>query len=75
MGAMDIEQLRARIRGTIIQPGHREYDSARRVYNAMIDKRPALIVRCVDTADVIASVNYARTNDMLTAIRGGKTTK
>jgi FAD/FMN-containing dehydrogenase len=68
---MDLEQLRARIRGTIIQPDHSEYDSARRVYNAMIDKRPALIVRCADTADVIASVNYARINDMLTAIRGG----
>ena len=71
MGAMDIEQLRARVRGTIIQPGDGEYDSARKVYNAMIDKRPALIVRCVDTADVIAAVNYARANDMLTAIRGG----
>src|SRR4029077_13355571 len=54
-----------------IQPGDGEYDSARKVYNAMIDKRPALIVRCVDTADVIASVNYARANDMVTAIRGG----
>ena len=71
MGAMDIEQLRARVRGTIIQPGDAEYDSARKVYNAMIDKRPALIVRCVDTADVIAAVNYARANDTLTAIRGG----
>src|SRR6188508_2241873 len=71
MGAMDIEQLRARVRGTLIQPGDGEYDSARKVYNAMIDKRPALIVRCVDTADVIASVNYARANDMVTAIRGG----
>jgi FAD/FMN-containing dehydrogenase len=71
MGAMDIEQLRASVRGTIIQPNDAEYDSARKVYNAMIDKRPALIVRCVDTADVIESVNYARTHDMLAAIRGG----
>src|SRR5262245_29558277 len=71
MGAMDITQLRARVRGTIIQPGDGEYDSARKVYNGMIDKRPALIVRCVDTADVIAAVNYARANEMLTAIRGG----
>jgi FAD/FMN-containing dehydrogenase len=71
MGARDIEQLRARVRGAIIQPDDSQYDSARRVYNAMIDKRPALIVRCVDTADVIECVNYARTNDLLTAIRGG----
>jgi FAD/FMN-containing dehydrogenase len=41
------------------------------VYNRMIDKRPALIVRCVDVADVIAAVDYARTNGALTAIRGG----
>ncbi len=40
------------------------------VYNRMIDRRPALIVRCVDVADVIAAVDYARTNNVLTAIRG-----
>ena len=44
---------------------------ARRVYNAMIDKRPSLIVMCVDVADVIAAVNFARDNEMLVAIRGG----
>ncbi|MGE5244828.1 MAG: FAD-binding oxidoreductase [Betaproteobacteria bacterium] len=65
------EQLRAAVRGDLIQPGDGAYDSARRVYNAMIDKRPALIVRCVDVADVIACVNYARANNVLTAIRGG----
>ena len=54
-----------------MQPGDSGYDAARKVYNGMIDKRPALIVRCVDVADVIAAVNYARSNDMLTAIRGG----
>ena len=71
MGAMEIEQLRARVRGDIILPDDSRYESARKVYNAMIDKRPALIVRCVDTADVIECVNYARANEMLTAIRGG----
>src|SRR4030095_1480996 len=71
MGAMDIEQLRARVRGDIILPDDSQYESARKVYNAMIDKRPALIVRCVDTADVIECVNYARANEMVTAIRGG----
>jgi FAD/FMN-containing dehydrogenase len=67
----DIEQLRARIRGTVIGPDHAEYESARKVYNAMIDKRPAAIVRVVDQADVVEAVNYARTNHLLTAIRGG----
>jgi FAD/FMN-containing dehydrogenase len=71
MAAIQIEQLRSSVRGSVIQPGDDAYEPARRVYNAMIDKRPALIVRCVDVADVIAAVDYARTNKMLTAIRGG----
>jgi FAD binding domain/Berberine and berberine like len=71
MATVQIEQLRSSIRGTIVQPGDADYDSARKVYNAMIDKRPALIVRCVDVADVIETVNYARANNVLTAIRGG----
>ena len=71
MPANQIEQLRTRVRGGIVQPGDPAYDSARKVYNGMIDKRPALIVQCVDVADVIAAVDYARTNDVLTAIRGG----
>jgi FAD/FMN-containing dehydrogenase len=71
MAAIQIEQLRSSVRGSVIQPGDDAYEPARRVYNAMIDKRPALIVRCVDVGDVIAAVDYARTNKMLTAIRGG----
>src|SRR3954451_7997260 len=71
MAAIQIEQLRSAVRGAIIAPGDDAYESARRVYNAMIDKRPALIVRCLDVADVIAAVDYARTNSLLTAIRGG----
>jgi FAD/FMN-containing dehydrogenase len=71
MAAIQIEQLRSSVRGAVVQPGDEAYESARLVYNRMIDKRPALIVRCVDVADVIAAVDYARTNRMLTAIRGG----
>lgn len=71
MAAIQIEQLKSSVRGAIIQPGDEAYESARKVYNGMIDKRPALIVRCVDVADVIAAVDYARTNNLLTAIRGG----
>ena len=55
-----IAALQAQLRGRIVQPGDAEYDSARKVYNAMIDNRPRLIVLCADVADVIAAVNFAR---------------
>jgi FAD/FMN-containing dehydrogenase len=71
MATIQLEQLRASVRGAVIQPGDGSFETARKVYNAMIDKRPALIVQCVDVADVIAAVDYARTNQLLTAIRGG----
>jgi FAD/FMN-containing dehydrogenase len=71
MPEVNMEQLRSRVRGQIVVPGDAEYDFARRVYNAMIDKRPAGIVRCVDVADVTAAVEYGRENKMLAAIRGG----
>jgi len=66
-----VEDLQGALRGELIQPGDEGYESARTVYNAMIDKRPAFIARCVDAADVIAAVNFARKNDVLVAIRGG----
>ncbi len=59
------------LRGTLIQPTDAGYDEARQVYNGMIDKRPAMIARCADSDDVIATVNYARERGMLTSIRGG----
>ena len=59
------------LRGRVIRPGDSDYDTARALYNGMIDKRPALIARCVDVADVIAAVNYAREKGLLLAIRGG----
>ncbi len=71
MAAIQIEQLRSNVRGDIVRPGDAAYDGARAVYNGMIDRRPALIVRCTDVADVVAAVDYARTNNLLTAIRGG----
>ncbi len=61
----------ASLRGELIEPWHPAYDEARTIYNAMIDKHPALIARCRDVADVIAAVNFARTNDLLLAVRGG----
>lgn len=65
------DQLRSSFRGELIQPGDAGYDSARKVYNGMIDKHPQLIARCVDVADVMAAVRFGRENDILTAVRGG----
>jgi FAD/FMN-containing dehydrogenase len=66
-----IQQLKANVRDRIIEPTDKDYDDARKVYNGMIHKRPRLIARCVDVADVIASVNFARENTLLLAIRSG----
>ena len=66
-----IEGLRAGLRGELVQPGDETYDEVRKVYNGMIDRRPRLIARCADAADVIAAVNFARENDLLLAVRGG----
>ncbi len=62
-----IDAFAASLRGMLIQPGDAEYETARRVHNGMIDKRPALIARCADVADVIAGVNFARENGLLLA--------
>jgi len=66
-----INEFKTKLRGQLIQPADAGYDQARKVYNAMIDRKPALIVRCADVADVIASVNFGRENDILVAVRGG----
>ena len=57
--------------GEIITPGHPGYDEARRVWNGMIDARPAVIVRCAGAADVATALAYARTHDLALAVRGG----
>jgi FAD/FMN-containing dehydrogenase len=66
-----VKQLRERIRGEVIRPADPEYDPARKVYNGMIDRRPAVIVRCADVADVIHAVNFARDHKLRLAVRGG----
>ncbi|HUO26720.1 MAG TPA: FAD-binding oxidoreductase [Candidatus Aquilonibacter sp.] len=71
MPTQSIDQLKAAFRGELIQPGDAVYESARKLYNGMINKRPRLIARCVDVADVIAAVRFGAANQMLTAIRGG----
>ena len=59
------------LRGQLIGPEDAGYDAARALYNGMIDKRPRLIARCADVADVIAAVNYGREQGLLVAVRGG----
>jgi FAD/FMN-containing dehydrogenase len=59
------------VRGAPIKRGDPEYEEARKLYNAMIDKRPLAIARCADVADVIAAVNFGRDNKLPIAIRGG----
>lgn len=71
MPGQTIEPLRNFFRGELIEPTDAAYDSARRVHNGMIDKRPKLIARCVDVANVMAAVRFGRENQMLTAVRGG----
>src|SRR5215469_507754 len=65
------EDLAAAVRGSLIVPGDLGYDQARAVYNGMIDKYPAAIARCRDTADVITCVRFAREHGIEIAVRGG----
>jgi FAD/FMN-containing dehydrogenase len=69
--AADIAAFKASLRGQLIQPSDPEYAEARKVYNGMIDKRPALIARVADVADVITAVTFGRQQKMLVAIQGG----
>jgi FAD/FMN-containing dehydrogenase len=66
-----VAKFQQTLRGRLIQPTDADYDAARALYNGMIDKRPRLIARCVDVADVITAVNFARDQGLLLAIRGG----
>jgi FAD binding domain/Berberine and berberine like len=71
MPILDIQRLRPIFNGDLLGLGDDGYNDARRIWNASIDKHPALIARCSGVADVIAAVNFARENNLLTAIRGG----
>jgi FAD/FMN-containing dehydrogenase len=66
-----VATLKASLRGGLIAPSDAAYDEARKVYNGMINRRPQLIARCADVADVMAAVNFARENKMLVSIRSG----
>ncbi len=71
MNESTVQELRGKLRGELITPADATYEAARKVYNAMIDRRPALIARCHDAADVMAGVNFAREQGLALALRGG----
>jgi FAD/FMN-containing dehydrogenase len=71
IGDDSIEQFQARFRGDVIRPGDAPYDTARKIWNASVDKHPGMIVRCRGVADVVDAVNFARENELLLAVRGG----
>jgi FAD/FMN-containing dehydrogenase len=71
MSEASIASLKSGLRGEVLAPGSDAYEEARRIWNAMIDRRPALIVRCAGTEDVVRAVNFARDQRLPLAIRGG----
>ena len=66
-----IDKLKESIRGNVLTPESEQYDEARTIWNAMIDKRPAMIVRCASAADVMRTVRFAGEHKLLVAVRGG----
>jgi FAD/FMN-containing dehydrogenase len=66
-----IDELRRSFEGSILLPADPDYDAARRGFNALVDRRPAVIARCVGTGDVAAAFDFARAHDLQVAVRGG----
>src|SRR5215471_4758872 len=66
-----VRELRASLSGSLLAPGDEDYEPARRIWNGMIDKHPALIARCADVTDVVRAVTFARERELLLAVRGG----
>lgn len=71
VAASETDTLRGSLRGALLLPDDPAYDEARRIWNAMIDKRPAMIVRCAGPADVRTALNFARDQGLALAVRGG----
>ena len=65
-----LETFRKSLRGTSFYPGQQGYDEARKIHNAMIDRHPAIIVRCAGVADIIAAIKFARSQGILTSVHG-----
>jgi FAD/FMN-containing dehydrogenase len=70
-GPGDVSSLRPSIDGGVMLPGDDGYDLSRALWNAMVDRRPAVVVRCVSSADVAAAINFARRNDLELGVRCG----
>src|SRR5438045_5572427 len=66
-----VEQLQAGLRGPLLRPGDDAYEAARKLWNGMFDRKPALIARCAGAADVMTAVNFARDHGLHVAVRGG----
>src|SRR3954453_22180690 len=71
LDAAPFQELRSTLQGSLICPGDEQYDEASSVFNAMIDRKPAAIVQCRDTRDVVAAVGFARQHNLLLSVRGG----
>src|SRR5215212_4758413 len=71
MSPLSVSDLAARFSGQLLQPTDAGYDDARRVHNGLIDKRPMLIARCRNVADIVDAVNLARETNLEVAVKGG----
>lgn len=71
LDAATVQAFASGVRGELIQPGDLSYDEARHIFNGMIDRRPRLIARCADAADVMSAVNFAREQGLTLSVRGG----
>jgi len=74
MNSNTLDRLRSSVRGPVLASGDDGYDAARRIYNAAIDRRPAVIVRCAGAADVMRAIAFAHEENLPASIRGGGTT-
>ncbi len=66
-----IDEFKAQLRGDVLLPGDAGYDEVRQIWNAMIDRRPAVIARCTSAEDVVQAVKFAAKHNLLVSIRGG----
>lgn len=66
-----VNEFAATLQGRLLRPADAEYDASRAIWNGMIDRRPALIARCLDSKDVVAAVNFAQSNQLRVSVRGG----